>query len=285
MAYMGGSASVYDLLFNFKHSLVIQSLHSTEGAEATNGDGFGMGWYADDYDDPLLFRSVEPAWHDRNLKEIAQAISAHTIFAHVRAASPSVANVQQTNCHPFRHDGWLWMHNGVIRGFKQIKRDLMLKIDADLYPCIEGSTDSETFFYLALTFGLKEDPPTAVAKAVGFITTLAKAKGVEFPVQMTVATTDGTGRLWAFRYSTERKSRTLYYSTDIDSIIELYQDDAAAQKRKSIIRYKNYTGDTRFVVSEPLGDVKGVWNLVDEATCVYVEKGDLTMTPFEPIYE
>ncbi len=34
---------------------------------------------------------------------------------------------------------------------------------------IEGTTDSEVFFYLALTFGLEDDPPTAVARAVGFI--------------------------------------------------------------------------------------------------------------------
>ena len=284
MAYTGGEASLYDLLFNFRHSLVIQSLHSTEGAEATNGDGFGVGWYTDAAD-PLLYRSVEPAWHDRNLKEISQAISAHTILAHVRAASPAVASVQQTNCHPFRHDGWLFMHNGVIRGFKNIKRDLMLKIDPELYPCIEGSTDSETFFYLCLTFGLKEDPPKAVAKAVGFITKLAQANGVENPVQMSVCTTDGSGRLWAFRYSTEGKSRTLYYSTDIAKIVAMHQDDPIAQRRRSVVRYSSYTEDTRFIVSEPLGFVEGVWNLVDEATCVFAEKGELTMTPFEPIYE
>ena len=204
--------SLNDLLFNFKHSLVIQSLHSTEGAEATNGDGFGVGWYTNEQK-PLLFRSVEPAWHDRNLKEISQAIDAHTVLAHVRAASPAVGSVQQTNCHPFRHQNWIWVHNGVIRGFKKIKRDLILRIDPELFPCIEGSTDSETFFYLALTFGLMNDPPTAVAKAVGFMTKLAKECGVEHPVQMTVATTDGK-RLWAFRYSSEGNSRTLYYSSD-----------------------------------------------------------------------
>ena len=38
-----------------------------------------------------------------------------------------------------------------------------------LYPHIEGSTDTEVFFYLALTFGLDDDPPAAVARAIGFM--------------------------------------------------------------------------------------------------------------------
>ena len=321
MAYIGGNAKLYDLLFNFKHSIILQSLHATEGAEATNGDGFGVGWYptstktsgSDEFDEgdedesreesdelPLLFRSVEPAWHDRNLKEIAQGIHSHTVLAHVRAASPSVANVQQTNCHPFRYGNWLFMHNGVIRGFKTIKRDLILRIDPELFPFIEGSTDSETFFYLALSFGLREDPPSAIAKAVGYITTLAKKAGVEFPVQMTVATTDGR-RLWAFRYSSEGKSRTLYYSSNLEDILAQYEPQSKAHKRmsllndkqqkkrlsisKSLARLKSFTGDSRFVVSEPLGGLPGMWNLVPESSCVFIEDGILDVLKFEPDFD
>ena len=50
-----------------------------------------------------------------------------------------------------------------------LKRDLALAVDPDLFPAIEGSTDSEMLFYLALTFGLKDDPPGAVARAVGLV--------------------------------------------------------------------------------------------------------------------
>ena len=38
--------------------------------------------------------------------------------------------------------------------------------------------------------------------------------GVEFPIQMTVATTDGES-IWAFRYSSEGQSRSLFFSTDV----------------------------------------------------------------------
>ncbi len=85
------------------------------------------------------------------------------MFAHIRASSGSP--VQQTNCHPFRHGRWLWMHNGVVRDFPQVKRDLVLAIDPELYPSIEGSTDSEVFFYLALTLGLEDDPPDQRSRA------------------------------------------------------------------------------------------------------------------------
>ena len=43
---------------------------------------------------------------------------------HIRAAIGSA--VQQTNCHPFRHDRWLFMHNGYLNEFTTIKRDLVL---------------------------------------------------------------------------------------------------------------------------------------------------------------
>ena len=72
-----------------------------------------------------------------------------------------------------------------------MKRDLQLAIDPDLYPEIEGSTDSETFFYLALTLGLEDDPAKAVQEAVGFIEATGRQHGVEHPIQMTVATTNG----------------------------------------------------------------------------------------------
>ena len=110
--------------------------------------------------------------------------------------------MQQTNCHPFRYGRWLWMHNGQLREFNSVKRDLAFAVDPSLYPSIEGSTDSELFFYLALSMGLEDDPPSAVERAVGFIEATGHAHGIEHPIQMSVATTDGD-RLWFFRYSSE----------------------------------------------------------------------------------
>src|SRR5262249_29525860 len=123
----------------------------------------------------------------------------------------------------FRHGRWLWMHNGVIHDFAKVKRDLVLAVDPSLYPHIEGSTDSEVFFFLALTLGLEDDPPGAVARAVGLIEEIGRRHGVEHPIQMTVATTDGSS-VWAFRYSSENNSRTLFYSTSIAMLRGLYPE-------------------------------------------------------------
>src|SRR5436305_213110 len=156
------------------HSLIDQSLHSKLGAEATNGDGFGVGWY-DDQPSPGVFRSIEPAWNDQNLRELAAHVRSGMFFAHIRAAIGSA--VQQTNCHPFRHGRWLFMHNGFIDGFAKIKRDLALAVDESLFADIEGQTDTEMLFNVALTFGLRDDPPGAVARAIGLAESVGREKG------------------------------------------------------------------------------------------------------------
>jgi glutamine amidotransferase len=240
------------------------------GAETTNGDGFGVGWY-DQTRTPGFFHSIEPAWNDRNLQELARHVRSHLIFAHIRASSGSP--VQQTNCHPFRHGRWLWMHNGVIRDFHKIKRDLVLAVDPELYPFIEGSTDSETLFYLAKTFGLEEDPPQAVARAIGLVEAVGHQHGVEHPMQGTIATSNGD-KLWAFRYSSEHESRTLFFSTAIDTLRELYPDN---------LLFQELDEDTRLVVSEPRGDLPGAWNEVPESTYGVVQFGQDEMHDFTPV--
>ena len=48
LAYSGAPVRLEDLLFKPKNSLVMQSKHSQMGATTVNGDGFGVGWYADE---------------------------------------------------------------------------------------------------------------------------------------------------------------------------------------------------------------------------------------------
>ena len=155
LAYSGSPILIHEALYEGPNSLVAQSLHSRLGAEPTNGDGFGVGWYGAP-DTPGVFHSTEPAWNDSNLRELASHISSPLFFTHIRAAIGSA--VQQTNCHPFRHDRWLFMHNGYINEFATIKRDLILAVDPSLYPQIQGQADTEVLFFLALTLGLEDDP-------------------------------------------------------------------------------------------------------------------------------
>jgi predicted glutamine amidotransferase len=269
LAYMGSPVLVEDLLYRPEHSLIAQSLHSTLGAEPTNGDGFGLGWYGD-RPTPGVFRSTEPAWNDRNLREISAHITSPCVLAHIRASTGSP--VQLTNCHPFRHGRWLWVHNGLIHGFHEAKRDLTMEVDPTLFPDIEGTTDTEVFFYLALTFGLEDDPPAAVARAVGFIEETGRRHGEAFPLQMTVATTDGES-FYGFRYSSEGRSRSLFHSTHVSTLREQYPDNPLL---------RDVSDDARLVVSEPLGDLRGAWREVPESTCVVIRQGEQEMRPFTP---
>jgi glutamine amidotransferase len=269
LAYSGSPVSLEDLLFKPTNSLVVQSKHSQLGAETTNGDGFGVGWYGR-FETPGVFHSTEPAWNDRNLRELSAHAQSGRVFAHIRASTGSP--VQQSNCHPFRHGRWLFMHNGSITGFREVKRDLAFEVDPDLYPDIEGSTDSELLFFLAMTYGLKEDPPGAMARAVGLVEETGRRHGVDWPIQMTVATTDGE-TTWAFRYSSEGRSRSLFHSNDVLTLREQYPDHPMLQ---------GLSDDARLVVSEPLGDLRGVWREVPESTCLTIRGGDEKVEPFTP---
>ena len=269
LAYTGAPVLLTEVLYTPVHSLIDQSLHSKLGAETTNGDGFGVGWY-DAAPVPGVFRSIEPAWNDQNLRELAGHISSRLFFAHIRAAVGSA--VQQTNCHPFRHGRWLFMHNGFIDGFAAIKRDLVLAVDESLFPEIKGTADTEVLFYLALTFGLQDDPPEAVARAIGFVEARGRARGVEYPFQGTIATTDGE-TIWVFRYSTVGKSRSLFFTRDVRTLREQYPD-------RAILR--EVSDDARLVVSEPIGDLPGAWQEMPEATYAVARPGEDRLLPFRP---
>jgi glutamine amidotransferase len=267
LAYTGSPILLKDALISPAHSLIDQSLHSTLGAETTNGDGFGMGWY-DEQPEPGVFRSIEPAWNDANLRELAGHITSGHFFAHIRAAIGSP--VQQTNCHPFRHGHWLFMHNGAVAELRTVKRDLLLAVDESLFTEIGGTTDTELLFYLALTFGLEDDPPEAVARAIGLVEAVGHAKGVKYPFQGTVATTDGR-RMWVFRYSSEGKSRSLFYTKDVAALRKLYPDKPFLEE---------FSDEARFVVSEPMGDLPGAWNEVPEAFYGVVGPGEDSLHDF-----
>ncbi len=271
MAYSGDPILADELLFKPKHSIIDQSLHSRMGATTTNGDGFGIGWYGEGYSEPAFFKSMEPAWNDENLRELAGRIRTPLLFAHIRASTGTP--VQRSNCHPFRHGNWLWMHNGAIREFHRIRRDLVLAVDPSLFADIQGSTDSETLFFLALTFGLVDDPFDAVARAIGLVEKVGREHGVEFPFQGTIATSDGES-VWAFRYSSEGESRTLYFSTDVSALRRLHPEVEMLQ---------HLGAETRLVVSEPLGDLPGAWNTVPESAAGVVRPGTDEIRPFLPI--
>jgi glutamine amidotransferase len=128
-------------------------------------------------------------------------------------------------------------------------------------------------FFLALTFGLEDDPVGAVERMVGFVERTGREHGIDLPIQMTVATSDGRG-VWAFRYSSEGDSRSLYFSTRLDSLKALHPE---------LEELARLSDETRVVVSEPLGDLPGAWNEVPESHVGIVQPGEDELRPFAPI--
>ena len=144
------------------------------GVETTNGDGFGLGWYGQG-DGPAVYHSVAPAWGDANLRELASHVESPLFLAHVRATTGTA--IQQTNCHPFRHGRWLFVHNGVIDGLRGDAAGADARGRSELFADIKGSTDSEVLFHLALTFGLEHDPVAAIELAIGLVEATRSSTG------------------------------------------------------------------------------------------------------------
>ena len=276
LAYSGLPVHPADLVLHPKHSLVAQSLDSPLGATTVNGDGFGVGWYPEAragevVQPPAIYRSTEPAWNDENLREITGSVHSHLFFAHVRAAT--APPVQRTNCHPFRHGPWLFMHNGGLADFGRVRRDLTVAVDPSLYPDILGTTDSEVLFHLALTHGLEEDPIGALERAVGFVEAVGHGHDIRFPIQMTVAVTDGA-TIWAFRYSSEGRSRSLFHSASAATLLEMYPERADLAE---------FGPNGRVIVSEPLTDLPGAFHEVPESTMAVLAPGAFEHRPFLPV--
>src|SRR5690606_36839813 len=159
---------------------------------------------------------------DPNLRELAGHIDSPLFLAHVRAAIGSP--VQQTNCHPFRSGRWLFVHNGFIAPFAGIRRDLAMAIDPDRFADVHGSTDTEVVFQLAPPHGRGDHPVAALERVVGLLEATTARDGTSGTVQATFGVSDGES-LWAIRYATKERARSLFASTDVDAILRLYPDN------------------------------------------------------------
>lgn len=268
LGYVGDPIAPSELLYDPERSLIEQSRRHAPNMPVPNGDGTGLGWYANRRV-PAVFRSADPAWGDQNLRELASEVRSGLFLAHVRAGTGTP--VQETNCHPFRFENWMFAHNGYVADFARLKRDLLFAVDPALFPHVAGSTDSEVMFFLALTYGLREDPLGGLERMAGFVEAVGAAAGVADPLQMTIGVSDGD-RLYATRYASGGEVNTLYVSEDVASIRLLYPERE---------RFAHFSDDARVVLSEPLVDLPGVWRQVDPGTALVVGDG-LEERPFRP---
>lgn len=195
--YLGPEIPLSWLLTDPAHSIIHQSYRAELREEPLNGDGFGVAWYARGIAEPAVFRSIQPAWNNTNLIDLARVTSSRTVLAHVRAATPGLG-VQEANCHPFRRGALTFMHNGNVDGFLALKRTLLKELSDESFSALDGTTDSEHVFALFMdalpsATGARacDRYASALLAAVERVCTLADDVGARGPTFLNLAVTDG----------------------------------------------------------------------------------------------
>jgi glutamine amidotransferase len=226
LAYLGTPIVIDKLLYQPKNSLITQSYDSKEREEPLNGDGFGIGYYVPIHREPVTFVSINPAWNNRNLRNLSPKVSTSCLVAHVRAAS--VGDVSESNCHPFQYNEILCLHNGGIENFSKIKRKLRESLSDEMYNWIKGQTDSEHIFAYLLNYLLKQHKEVneetvmdAFEHTYRHLNVLMKEAGIAEPAYLNMVVTNGRF-IVATRYVNHPNEEplTLYHSEGARYVVE-----------------------------------------------------------------
>ena len=151
-----------------------------------------------------------------------------------------------------------------------------MAVDPALYPAIEGSTDSEVMFYLALTFGLEDDPPQAVARD-------GRPRRGGRPRARRRAPDPDDGR--DHRRRAHLGVPLLQRGQVALAVLQHRRRRRCARSTRRTSCCRDLGDETRLVVSEPLGDLPGAWNEVPESQYGVIQPGQDEMHPFAPTTE
>jgi glutamine amidotransferase len=258
VAYLGKEPLILsELLLKPENSLVQQSRHAKQALTDVNADGFGIGWYNHEIDGmPGMYKSIQPAWNDYNLKHIIRQLRSTCFVGHVRHST--VGDVTTFNCHPFSYKNYLFVHNGTIHRFNAIKRELRRTLADESFDLIKGNTDTEHFFALLmdtfiqdLSTGSLDEMVSAMLDVINSIATFKIEAGTEDLTRLNTVFTDG-----------KKLIATRYISESIESALSLHYCE---KKSGGVI-----------IASEPLTDYADEWQevpsnhllLVDESLTV-----------------
>jgi len=323
MAYVGPEILVADVVLYPSRSIIKQSYEARErrndstlpfhlGYGNLNGDGFGIGWYSSSQvirsdPCPCTFTSVTPAWNNDNLNRLAQKLSSGLIFAHVRAAYPGMP-VSEQNCHPFAHGNYLFMHNGVVAGFLDIRRQLTAVMKDEAYNTVQSfHSDSAVSFGLFLhhlpDMNRRHSPEVmlrAVQATVSTITRIQRENGIEGLSLLNFVVTDGVTMVatryasdpeaipaslyYAEGYSYEKKEKENEVSSAVLASRTIHSSSQPAESATGIrggavtgegdygLSYAGAETRVCFVASEPVTGCASDWNVVEANTALVISK-------------
>lgn len=261
VAYLGKQPLLLnEILGEPENSLINQSKHAQDGAFGLNADGFGLGWYNHDIDNiPGVFKSIQPAWNDLNLQNIVTKVSSTCFVGHVRSATMGDVNI--FNSHPFTYNKFLFVHNGTINEFDNIKRPLMSILSDEMFSIIKGQTDSEYLFALLMDNFYRKKAMLSLNDISDIV-----AKSIYQLIMMQNDLTDGAfSKINSILTDGRRLIATRYVSDNIHSSLSLYYSITKVLDEDQI--------ESIIISSEPLTDCKNTWIeipsnhmlLVDEA--------------------
>ena len=139
---------------------------------AVHKDGWGIGYEGE------IVKDINPAKESPLLSQTSQSLETNGALLHLRQASKGIS-VDINNNHPFTHGAITFMHNGTIRPGNTAEQFISDKYKS----LIQGTTDSERYFYALISmvdeFGLVE----GVRKTVNSIRAIADYSSLNIMVQ------------------------------------------------------------------------------------------------------
>jgi glutamine amidotransferase len=254
VAYRGAPTRVAPLVFDGEHSLYRQSWAPRELLSGSvNADGYGVVWYAGGL--PRRLSEPRPIWHDAELQSTLDAISSGCAVAALRKGTPGLP-VDRAGLLPLTRDRWSFVLNGFVPHFRERHmRALRGSLPDHLYATLEGASDAETLFLLALA-ALENGASTVEALCASAGAVSARVGAEE--AQLGMLLTDGT-------------TLTVLLTSTVGRTNSLYLARRCTQAPHGVV-----------LASEPL-DPGPSWERVPEHSSVVVgEGGDVDVRPVGP---
>ena len=161
-------------------SLERKSFYDVVGADfdkfvalsAEHKDGWGMAH------DGNILKDLKPAVESPELNQSASTVMTDGALLHLRLASKGIT-INIDNNHPFTHGSTTFMHNGTIRPGNTAEQF----IDEKYKGFIQGTTDSELYFYAVLSAIDKHGLVEGVRTTVNSIRAIADYTALNIMVQ------------------------------------------------------------------------------------------------------
>ncbi|MXX98702.1 MAG: ergothioneine biosynthesis protein EgtC [Gammaproteobacteria bacterium] len=215
-AYIGKAIPLSKLLLDGEHSLYIQAWQPKELQYAKlNADGYGFGWYRAD-GRAAVYRNPMPIWSDANLNDLADSLYSERWLTMVRSATEGFAT-HIDNTQPFKHDRYLYLHNGYIKNFNQtLRQNIIAELSDPIIASLRGLNDSEYLFALLRQF-IADHPRQELAVAIKHLTEWLTAHIKDGEALLNIIVSDNQC-LYAIRHAINGRAPSLYYLNDADGL-------------------------------------------------------------------